>query len=200
MQLVIASQNVHKIREIRTMLKKLPRFDILSCLDFPNYTPLEETGKTFEETAIQKAMHAAKTLDRWVIADDSGLVVPAIGGAPGVFSARFAGVGASDAENRQKLLKEMQHLQEADRQGYFECCIALAAPDGLKKCVRGICEGMITTNERGSRGFGYDSLFVKYEYGKTFGELEEEVKNRISHRRKALDKLLLALEALSPKE
>jgi XTP/dITP diphosphohydrolase len=192
--LVLATRNVHKIREFRAMLKGKTSFDLYSCLDFPTYVQAEETGKTFEETAIAKAVHAAQALGHLVLADDSGLVVPAIGGAPGVFSARYAGPDATDAENRHKLLAEMAHIQEVGRQAYFECALALASPDGLKKVVRGVCEGMILTKERGGSGFGYDPLFVKHEYSKTFGELEAEIKNRISHRRKALDRLMPILE------
>jgi len=193
MEIVIASKNVHKMREIRAILKNVSNLDLLSLLDFPNYQPAPETGVTFEENAVQKANHAAKSLQRWVLADDSGLVVPALGGAPGVYSARYSGEGATDKDNRHKLLREMSHLTDPNRQAYFECCLALASPDGLKKCVKGTCEGTITTEERGNRGFGYDPIFIKYEYSKTFAELEEDVKNRISHRRKALDKLLLTL-------
>lgn len=197
MQLVIASRNVHKIRELRGMLKAYKFLDILSLLDFPHYIPLPETGKTLEENATQKALHAAKTLNRWTLADDTGLIVPALQGAPGVFSARYAGENATDPDNRKKLLTEMKDILEPHRQGYFECWLAIAAPQGLKKSVRGVCEGTILTEEKGGKGFGYDSLFVKYEYGKTFSELEENVKNRISHRRKALDKLHLLLESLA---
>lgn len=194
--LVIASTNVHKVREFRNMLKPLARFDLLSLSDFSTYVPPEETGKTFEENASLKAKHAAKTLNRWVIADDSGLVVPALNGAPGVYSARYAGNDATDFENRKKLLEEMHHLMDDDRQAFFECCIALASPEGLKKLVKGTCEGALLTKDRGGGGFGYDPLFVKHGYSKTFAELGDSVKNRISHRRKALDKLILSLESL----
>ena len=196
MQLVIASQNMHKIRECRAILKALPGLDVLSLMDFPKYTPPPETGSTFEENAILKAVHAADALNHWVIADDSGLVVPSLNGAPGVFSARYCGAGAADKDNRQKLLHEMSQLKDGQRDAQFECCIALASPDGLKKCVHGICHGTIATQERGSRGHGYDPLFVKFEYSKTFGELDEDTKNRISHRRKALDKILILVESL----
>lgn len=197
MELVIASHNIHKIREFRAMLKKVHGIDdLLSLMDFPAYEPPAETGTTFEANAILKAQHAAKALNRFVLADDSGLVVPALKGAPGIFSRRYAGEKATDKENRQKLLKEMAHIQDPYRQGYFECWIALASPEGLKKAVKGISEGMITEQERGSLGFGYDSIFIKHEYGKTFAELDEDTKNRISHRRKALDKLLIVLEAM----
>lgn len=196
MKLVIASRNVHKIRELRSMLKGLRHLDIYSLIDFPQYQPLPETGKTFEENALQKAVHAANSLGILALADDSGLIIPSLGGAPGIYSARYAGDGATDKENRKKLLQELKPYKDQERAAYFECCIALASPTGLKKVACAFCEGTITEEEKGRSGFGYDCLFQKHEYSKTFGELEEEVKNRISHRRKAMDKILLVLEAL----
>ncbi len=195
--LVLATTNMHKIREYRTMLKSIPGLDVLTLLDFQNYQPPEETGATFEENAILKATHAAGAFKHWVIADDSGLTVPALNGSPGVLSARFAGKDATDADNRKKLLSSMKHLLDDDRYAYYDCCIALASPQGtVKKSVRGTCEGKILVAERGGGGFGYDPLFVKHEYSKSFAELEESVKNRISHRRKAFDKILGSLESL----
>lgn len=196
MQLIIASRNVHKIRELRSMLKLYKHFDVLSLLDFPHYQPLPENHHSLETNAAQKAAHAAQTLGQWAIADDTGLVVPALQGAPGVLSARYAGPTATDGDNRKKLLSAMKHLTDPDRQAYFECWIAIASPQSLKKCVRGVCEGTIADTEKGGKGFGYDSLFVKYEYGKTFAEIDEILKNRISHRRKAFDKLHLYLESM----
>lgn len=196
MKLIIASHNVHKIREFRAMLKPYTQFDLLSLIDFPQYTPPPEVGATFEENAIEKALHAAKELKNYAIGEDSGLVVPALKGAPGIYSRRYAGENATEKENRQKLLSEMRDLQDSGRQAYFECCIALASTEGLIRCVKGITEGTIVDKEKGRLGFGYDSLFMKHEYGKTFAELEEEIKNRISHRRKALDRLLPSLQAL----
>lgn len=195
-ELVIASTNVHKIHELKNMLKPNKGLDILSLRDFPTYLPPEETGATFEENAISKAVHAAQALNRWTLADDSGLIVPALRGSPGIFSARYAGGDASDLDNRKKLLSEMAHLLEEDRHAYFECCLALASPHGLKKVVRGTCEGMILMQEKGCGGFGYDSIFVKNGYNKTFGELEDSVKNRVSHRRRALDKLMRTFDSL----
>ena len=185
MELVVASKNIHKIREFRSMLKEYKQFDVLSLLDFPSYQPPEEEGSSFEEIASNKALHAAKALNCLTLADDSGLIVPALQGAPGIYSSRYAGDLATDAENRHKLLKEMQHITEPQRQGYFECWIAIASPEGIKKCVKGLCEGMILGSEKGNYGFGYDSIFIKHEYGKSFAEIEESLKNRISHRRKA---------------
>lgn len=196
MQLIIASRNVHKIRELRAMLKPYKKLDVLSLMDFPHYQPLPEDQGTIEGNAIQKAVHAARTLNQWAIGDDTGLIVPALQGAPGVLSSRYAGAQATDGDNRKKLLLAMKDFQETERQAYYECWLAIAAPDGLKKYARGVCEGMIAEQEKGARGFGYDNLFIKHEYSKTFGELEEAVKNRISHRRKALDKLHLYLESI----
>lgn len=199
MELIIASRNVHKIRELRDMLKsykELINLDILSLLNFSEYEPPPEMGLSFKENAETKALHAAQGLDRWVLADDSGLVVPAIQGEPGIYSARYAGMDSTDAENRQKLLARMQNLQDIERSGYFECWLVLASPKGIKKSVCGICEGVILTEERGRNGFGYDSLFIKHDYDKTFSELDEQTKNKISHRRKAIEKLLPTLEAL----
>jgi len=196
-QLVIASRNIHKVREFKAIFKALSQFDILSLSDIPTYTPPPETGCSFEENATLKATHAAAALKKWVLADDSGLVVPALNGEPGVYSARFAGVDATDFDNRKKLLELMRHLLDEDRNAYFECSLALASPEGLKKCVRGTCEGRLLSMERGGGGFGYDSLFIKHEYNKTFAEMGETTKNRISHRRKALDKILLSLESIS---
>lgn len=196
MELVLATTNLHKIREFREMLKGFKNLDVLSLINFPSYVQPPETGATFEENAVLKAVHAAQTLNKWVMADDSGLVVPSLSGSPGVYSARYAGEGATDADNRLKLLRALDGKQEFERSAYFECCLALANPEGIQKCVTGTCEGIILTEERGRHGFGYDPLFLKNDYDKTFGELEEATKNRISHRRKALEKLMGTLEML----
>lgn len=196
MELVIASKNVHKIREFRTMLKPLKELDVYSLLDFPDYVPPPETGSSFEENATTKAEHAAKHLSKVVIADDSGIVIPALDSQPGIYSARYSGEGATDKENREKLLKEMAHLNDSERAAYYECCIVIASPDGQKKISHGLCEGEILHEEKGSRGFGYDSIFLKHEYSKTFAEMNEETKNRISHRRRAIEKVLPYLDSL----
>ncbi|GAB4193544.1 MAG: non-canonical purine NTP pyrophosphatase [Simkaniaceae bacterium] len=194
MKLLLATSNLHKIREYRMMLKPLKGLDLLTFRNFPAYIPPEESGNTFEENAVIKAVHAAKELQLATLADDSGLVVPALQGEPGIYSARYAGKDATDADNRKKLLEKVKALSEDKRNAYFECVIALALPEGLKKVVRGTCEGQLITEEKGGNGFGYDPIFKKYDYSKTLAELEEEVKNKISHRRKALDKILPTLE------
>jgi XTP/dITP diphosphohydrolase len=195
-QLLIASTNVHKIRELKEMLREVGVYDVLTLRDFPNYHAPEETGHTFEENAIVKATHAAECLNKLTLADDSGLIVPALNGRPGIFSARYAGKNCTDADNRKKLLAEMAQFLEEDRYAYFECALALALPRGLVKSVTGICEGELLDKERGGSGFGYDSLFVRHEYSKSFGEMEEALKNRISHRRRAFDRLSLSLSAI----
>lgn len=197
MEIVIASRNVHKIREFREMFKSLKNIDILSLHNFPDYTSPEETGKTFKENALFKARHAATHLKKWVMADDSGLVVPLLNGAPGVLSSRYAGKDATDFDNRAKLLNGMEKLNDLERSAYFECCLALCGPDGTEKTVKGICEGHIVMEERGRNGFGYDPLFIKHDYDKTFAELDESIKNRISHRNKAFEKLSIFFETLN---
>jgi len=196
MELVIASLNVHKIREIRGMLTKLGHFDITSLLNYPDYVPIKEDGESFEINARLKAEDAARTLKKWVLADDSGLVVPSLGGEPGIHSRRYSGEEATDSKNRIKLLEIMRSKSDLERAAYYECCLVLASPEGIVKFVRGICEGYIIDEERGKHGFGYDSIFVKHDYDKTFAELDESTKNRISHRSKAVEKILPSLEAL----
>jgi XTP/dITP diphosphohydrolase len=196
MQLILATTNLHKIREIKDILKSIPNLDLLTLAQFPNYTPLEETGTTFEEIVIQKATHAAKQLNGLVLADDSGISVASLKNAPGVRSKRFAGEHATDSENRRKLLADLSSFSGDERVATITCSIALASPEGLIKCVTGFCEGSIATEERGRNGFGYDPIFIKLEYEKTFAELDESTKNRISHRRKAFERMIHTLEAL----
>jgi len=196
-QIVIASRNVHKIREYREIFRSISDFDILSLLDFPEYVPLKEEGKSFKENAVNKAVFAAKTLNKLVIGDDSGLVVPSLNGKPGIYSSRYAGENASDSDNRKKLLQEMEGFEGDKRRDYCESCIALASAEGLKNSSCATCEGMILKEGRGGGGFGYDPLFVKHEYSKTFAELDSSIKNKISHRRKALDKIMPYLEVLT---
>jgi XTP/dITP diphosphohydrolase len=200
MEIVLASRNVHKMREFRIMLSPIPGLDIDSLLSYPDYTPPEETGETFEENAEVKAVHAAQTLGKIVLADDSGIVVPVLDGAPGVYSRRYAGDDATDRENRMKLLEELKGKSGVQRQAYFECSLVIAGPEGVLKKARGRVEGYIAEEEKGRNGFGYDTIFVKHDYDKSFGELTDDVKNRISHRRKAIDVLFHFLESMVSKE
>ncbi len=192
MEIVLATTNLHKIREFREMVKAILAIDLLSLHNFPDYAPPIETGANFKENAIAKALHAAQKLGKTVIADDSGLIVPILGGAPGICSKRFAGFDATETENRKKLLSLLEGKTGLERAAYYECCLALADKDGLKKCVTARCEGVIAEKEMGSQGFGYDALFIKHDYDKTFAELGS-VKNRISHRGKAFELLMQAL-------
>jgi XTP/dITP diphosphohydrolase len=198
MDLLLATKNLHKIRELKALLKPLPFIEhVSSLLDFPHYHPPKEEGSSFEENATAKALDAARNLNKIVLADDSGLVVPALEGRPGIFSARFAGDNATDKENRKKLLTEMGAKKGLERAAYFECSLVFATPEGMCKSFKGIVEGLILPSERGKHGFGYDSLFIKYEYNQTFAELSEETKNKISHRAKAFEKLKTYLETLT---
>lgn len=194
--LVLATKNLHKIRELKSLLKRFSKFDIRTLLDFPDYLPADEVGNTFQENATAKALHCAHHVGLYALADDSGLIVPALNGRPGIYSARFAGKDATDSDNRKKLLRELESVHGEDRCAYFECCLALASPKGLIKTVCATCEGVLLEKEQGRGGFGYDPLFIKNEYGKTFAELEEEIKNQISHRGKAFEKLAGILETL----
>lgn len=196
MELVIASRNLHKVRELREMLKTLTWLDVLSLSDFSDYQPPEENGETFEEIAKEKARHAAEALQRLVLADDSGLSVPILNDQPGIYSSRYAGKEATDEENRLKLLEALKGEKDLARSAYFTCSLVLATPDGEIKCATGRCEGTITEEEHGRHGFGYDPIFKKHDYGETFAELSEEIKNQISHRTKAVEKMRIILETL----
>jgi XTP/dITP diphosphohydrolase len=196
MEIVIASHNLHKLREFREMLKSFKNLDVLSLVDFPDYKLPPETGTTFQQNALIKAEHAARYLNRWVLADDSGLVVPSLGGKPGVYSQRFAGDDATDSENRKKLLDDMAKLEDENRNAYFECCLVLANPQGAVKTTTGTVEGRIAVKEVGRNGFGYDPIFIKNDYTKTFAQIDEATKNKISHRRKAFEKMATKLESL----
>jgi len=187
MDIVIASKNRGKVREFADLLSPLG-FDVYSLSDYPSIPSVAETGDTFEENARLKAVEVSKHLrESLVLSDDSGLIVPALGGRPGVFSARFAGEEASDFENRRKLLRELESVD--DRSAYFECSLCLAKGGEVIKVTTGRCEGFIANCERGSNGFGYDPVFIKNDYGKTFAELGSKIKSEISHRRKAWDRL-----------
>lgn len=196
MQLILATNNLHKILEFKAILKPMLKgVDILSLKDFPEYRAPEETGTTFKENAELKAVEAAKALKTFVLADDSGLVVPALGGDPGVRSARYSGEEASDKENREKLIENLKDLPDHERCGYEVCSLCLADENGIIKTTEGFLEGELILEPRGRGGFGYDSMFIKYDYSKTMAEVDQDTKNRISHRRKAIDKMILTLEA-----
>ncbi|MDN4592656.1 XTP/dITP diphosphatase [Polycladomyces subterraneus] len=189
-EVVLATRNRHKTEEFDAVLRRelgLPVVDLTQVAGIPDVV---EDGDTFEANAIKKAETAMRALDRPVIADDSGLVVPALNGAPGVYSARYAGSNATDEDNNRKLLAELNRKPEKNRDAMFVCVIALAVPGEETRVVRGECHGRIVDQPRGEYGFGYDPLFFVPEEGKTMAELSPERKNEISHRARAIEKLL----------
>ncbi len=193
MELFVATRNRNKVRELQALLEDTA-LTLLSYRDFNNLPAIPEQGATFRENATTKAVALAKHTGLLTIADDSGLEVDALDGRPGVMSARYAGPDATDKENNEKLLAELTGVPEPDRTARFRCAIALATPQKLIAVVEGVCDGRIAAEERGTEGFGYDPLFVKDDYTRTFAELSLELKNRISHRGLALEKAIMALE------
>lgn len=188
MQLLIASGNRHKVAEIAEMLKDTP-WQVVSLADFPELELPPEDADTFAGNAYIKAAAAAKATGLWTLADDSGLAVDFLDGAPGVYSARYAGEQKNDDANNQKLLAAMQDCPEDQRTARFICSLSLVAPDGRKYAAEGRCEGSIGYVECGNLGFGYDPLFVMADGKKTMAELTMEEKNLVSHRAAALSKM-----------
>ena len=186
--MVIATRNAGKLREIQAILAPMG-LEISSLRDFPEIPEIIEDGQTFEENAVKKAVAVARQTGRVAIADDSGLAVDSLQGRPGVFSSRYAGENATDAGRYQKLLKEMSAVTKENRGAAFICVIAVSSPEGKAETVAGQCRGEIALAPRGSHGFGYDPVFYLPEVGKTMAEVAPEVKNRISHRAQALEKL-----------
>jgi XTP/dITP diphosphohydrolase len=195
LELIVATQNRGKVREIKKVLKGLG-FRILSLNDFPGVPQVEEEGKSFLENALKKARFYSKHFGRLTLADDSGLEVDILKGRPGVYSARYAGKGASTPQNNRKLLKEMGGIPLSKRGARFKCVLAVVSPGEKEVVVEGSCRGRIGFKEVGRKGFGYDPLFILPSYGKTMAQLSLEEKNRISHRGKALRKLRKTIEKL----
>jgi XTP/dITP diphosphohydrolase len=183
MKLLIATGNRHKFQEIAAILQ-VPHLQLVGLPSVAGAPVVEEDGDTFEANASKKARELARYCGCWTLADDSGLEVAALGGAPGVWSARYAGLPSHDGANNAKLLSVMSGVE--DRRARFRCVIALSDPEGESRTVAGSCEGRLLQGPRGVAGFGYDPLFVPDGYDRTFAELEAEIKNRISHRARAL--------------
>ncbi len=186
MKLVLATRNLGKVRELGEMLSDQRKVEILSLRDFPDAPQIVEDGETYQENAIKKATQIVEHTGYLTLGDDSGLEVDALNGAPGVHSARYAGENASDAQRIEKLLDALKDVPNDQRTARFKCAMAIAEPKGQSKVVVGVCEGKIIRESRGVHGFGYDPVFVPAGYDRTFAELGDEVKNRISHRAKAL--------------
>jgi XTP/dITP diphosphohydrolase len=197
--IVLATRNAGKVKEFQEMLKDFP-VEIKNLNDFGAIPEVEEDGDTFDDNAYKKALFTAKMLGLPAIADDSGLVVKALEGAPGVKSARYAGENASDQDNINKLLQELEG--KSNRKAAFECVLSITVPAGPALTYDGRCEGEITMQPQGEKGFGYDPVFYYPAYGKTFAEISGDEKNRVSHRGRALaefisefDKVLAWLNA-----
>lgn len=184
--IVLATTNKNKIKEFQEMVKDLP-VEIKSVGDFGPIPECIEDGATFDDNAYKKALHTAKILGLPAIADDSGLEVEALDGAPGVYSARYAGESATDADNCEKLLKEMKGKD--NRKAAFKCVLSIAVPSGPALTYEGSCEGTILEEKQGDSGFGYDPLFFYEPLQKSFAECGMEEKNKVSHRGKALAEL-----------
>ena len=193
-RIILSTGNVHKINEIKSILKDMP-FEVISKNDlgYEDFDVVED-GSTLEENALKKAGELHKLTKGIVIADDTGLYVDALRGEPGVYSARYAGEHATYADNNKKLLNKLRDVSLEKRTAYFKTVIAVMFEDGSKMTAEGICNGHIAIEERGNRGFGYDPLFVPEGRDKTFSEMSEEEKNKISHRSNALKCLRNMLE------
>jgi XTP/dITP diphosphohydrolase len=196
--LVIATKNMNKVAEFRAGLAGLG-FNILSLTDFPNCPEIEEDGATFAANALKKARTAFSLTGYPSLADDSGLEVAALHGAPGVHSHRFAGPQQDDAANNALLLKKLAGLPPEQRQAQFRTVLALVLEPGRECTVEGICSGFIAESGRGCGGFGYDPLFYLPTFHRTMAELTVEEKNSVSHRGQAIKKLRLVLEEMSAK-
>ena len=192
--LVLASRNPGKVRELKALLSDLD-LEVKSLEDFPEAPEVMETGHTFFENAFQKAREIALATGHLTMADDSGLEVDALDGAPGVFSARYAGPKATDEENIRKLLKELEGVPLKQRTARFRCVIVVYHPSGHWFKSEGVWDGLISLEPRGEGGFGYDPVFLIPELGKTAAEIPPELKNQLSHRAKALAEMKYKLSS-----
>lgn len=186
MMLVLGTTNAGKQQELATLLEPF-QIECRSLKDFASAVRVAETGNTFADNAALKAIQQAQALNHWVLAEDSGLVVEALDGSPGVYSARFAGPEASDDDNNALLIEQLTDVPSSRRIAYYACHATLAAPDGtIKAIAEGRCYGRIAKSAHGKEGFGYDPYFIIPEYHQTFGELSLAVKGLISHRGRAI--------------
>jgi XTP/dITP diphosphohydrolase len=188
MEIVIATGNRNKFKEITALLADLP-VRITPFWDWEGATEIKEEGRTYAENALHKARTVVRVTGRWAIGDDTGLEVEFLGGAPGLYSARYAGEKATFEDNRRKLLSELKGVPWEKRNALFRSVMALAGPRGEERVSEGTIAGYITEEERGAHGFGYDPIFYWPEAGRTLAEVSAEEKNRISHRARALMKL-----------
>jgi len=188
MELVIATRNKKKLKEIKYMLKDLD-FKITSLADYDNLPKIFEDGVTFKQNAIKKSATIAQYLKKLTLGEDSGLEVEALDNRPGVYSSRYSGKNATDKKNNKKILKELERVSSKKRVARYVCSVAISDKNRLLEVFEGRCSGLITRKESGRAGFGYDPVFLIPKYNKTFGELGEEIKHKISHRYKAFIKV-----------
>ncbi|MCX5713538.1 MAG: RdgB/HAM1 family non-canonical purine NTP pyrophosphatase [Candidatus Omnitrophica bacterium] len=193
MELVVATKNKKKLKEIKQIWRKL-RLRVSSLEDYPRAPRIIENGRTFQENAVKKAVKIARFTGKLTLGEDSGLCVDALGGKPGVYSSRFSGKNKSDAQNNLKVLRLLGDQKLAKRKAYYICAAALADKDGVVGVVEGRCDGLIGFQSQGSGGFGYDPLFIIKKYNKTFGQLGEGIKHKMSHRYHALKKAKKIIE------
>ncbi len=193
MKIVLATGNLDKIRELRHALDGLA-IEILTRDDFPGIPETIEDGATLDANALKKARELCEATGLPAVADDTGLEVDALNGEPGVYSSRFAGPGATYADNVNLLLKRMEGVPEKARRAQFRCVIALVEPAGAEILVEGVCEGRILTEARGDEGFGYDPIFLVPSFGRTFAEMSVAEKDGISHRGRAMARMRRLLE------
>ena len=190
MKLVVGTNNAGKIKELNELLADLP-VELCGLNNFEKVSDVEETGATFADNASLKASAYARQTGFWSLSDDSGLEVEALKGAPGVYSARYAGEGAGDRERIDKLLKELAATGDQARRARFVCVMAVADEKGeIRYLAEGVCEGSIALAPNGTNGFGYDPVFVPDGFTETFGELSSTVKQKISHRARAIKKII----------
>lgn len=194
MRLLLATQNQGKVRELHSTLASLG-LKVIGLSDL-GLQQADEVGESFFENARQKALSAAKQSGEWALAEDSGLEVAALKGAPGVYSARYAGDGAVDDENNGKLLAELAGVPTDARRAQFRCVMVLASPYGRIFSTEGTCRGYIATTPRGTQGFGYDPLFVPEGHERTFGEMSRDEKGELSHRAQALSAMVQTIKQL----
>ena len=192
---MLATKNEGKVREFCEIMGGLP-VKIVSLIEFSDSPEIVEDGRTFEENALKKARALANFTKEIAIADDSGLAVDALDGAPGVLSARYSGEGATDLKNNLKLLDDLKDVPSGRRGAAFKCAIAVVTPNGFEEAVSGDCRGVIGFEMSGREGFGYDPLFIPEGFEMTFAELGKAVKNRISHRFKAIESIKPVLEKI----
>ena len=190
MDILIATKNIGKVRELNGFLADLP-LQLRSLDEFSNVIEVEETGATFAENAVLKAKGYARQTGLWALADDSGLEVVALNSAPGIFSARYAGENSTDAEKINKLLEELNKTSDKKRRARFVCAMAISDDKGeIKFLGEGLCNGTIALTPSGIYGFGYDPIFIPAGFKQTFGELSGEIKDKISHRAQAIEKII----------